>query len=154
LIFTYEEYRRHPFSGAQEPPAALEQAFHWLGWSKASPLEYADMSPADVKRGLRDWRRTLRRYAVKHRALRQVGEHCRLHQRKWRSSGPLAHLDAAAMGRALASLVDRHLVLREADGTLSVHPAVRDYFAGLTTADDRGLWHHLIGEQLISLANR
>ena len=56
-------------------------------------------------------------------------------------------------GRSPA-LVDRHLVLREADGTLSVHPAVRDYFAGLTTAADRGLWHHLIGDQLISLVQR
>ena len=96
----------------------------------------------------------LRRFAVKHRALRLAVEQCRFGQAKWRSSGPLAGLDAAAMGRAVESLVDRHLVLREADGTLTVHPALRDAFAGLTTDDDRGLWHHLIGDRLLSLAGR
>ena len=77
-----------------------------------------------------------------------------LYQQKWQSSGPLATLDAPALERALSDLVDRHLVLREADGTLSVHPAVRDYFAGLATAAERGFWHHLIGDHFISLVRR
>ncbi len=89
-----------------------------------------------------------------HKVLRLVGEQCRLYQRKWQSSGPLATLDATGLAEVLSTLVDRHLVLREADGTLSVHPAVRDYFAGLTAAADRGFWHHLIGDQLISLVQK
>ena len=56
--------------------------------------------------------------------------------------------------QTLATLVRRHLALREADGSITVHPAVRDYFGQLATASERGFWHHLIGEQLISLARR
>src|SRR5262249_26423361 len=153
-IFWYNEYRNHPLYSYKEPPSALEAAFLHAGWAKPSPAEFADLTPADVQVALRRARQVLQQFAVKHRALRLVGEQCRLYQRKWQSSGPLATLDAAAMRQALSNLVDRHLVLREADGTLSVHPAVRDYFAGLTAADDRGLWHHLIGDQLISLVQR
>ncbi len=58
------------------------------------------------------------------------------------------------MSAAITALVGRHLVICEADGSLSVHPAVRDYFAGLTTATERGFWHHLIGNQLISLVQQ
>ncbi len=83
-----------------------------------------------------------------------VREQCRLYQQKWQASGPLATLDAEGVSAALAALVGRHLVLREADGSLSVHPAVRDYFARLMTATERGFWHHLIGDQLISLVQR
>jgi hypothetical protein len=153
-IYRYNEYRSHPLYNYQEPPSALTKAFLDVGWLPPTAEDFSHMTPADVEMALRRARRAVKRLAIKHRALRLVGEQCRLHQRKWRSSGPLATLDAAAIGRALSALVDRHLVLREADGTLSVHPAVRDYFAGLTAADDRGLWHHLIGDQLISLASR
>ncbi len=152
--FRYNEYRNHPFSGSKEPSAALEQAFLNMGWGKTSSIEYADLTPADVERGLRRAKQVLRQFAIKHKVLRLVGEQCRLFQRKWQSSGPLATLDATGLREVLTRLVDRHLVLREADGTLSVHPAVRDYFAGLTTAADRGFWHHLIGDQLISLVRR
>lgn len=153
-IHRYNEYRNHPLCGYQEPPSALTKAFLHAGWVAPTEHEFAHLTPADVALALHRARGVVQQFAVKHRALRLVGEQCRLFQRKWRSSGPLTTLDAAAMGRALSSLVDRHLVLREADGTLSVHPAVRDYFAGLTTDDDRGLWHHLIGDQLISLVSR
>jgi hypothetical protein len=153
-IFCYNAYRSHPLYSYKEPPAALEQAFLHQGWGKVSPAEFADLTPGDVSVALRRAKRELQQFAIKHRALRLVGEQCRLYQRKWQSSGPLATLDAAALDRVLSTLVDRHLVLREADGTLSVHPAVHDYFAGLTTAVERGFWHHLIGDQLISLVRR
>src|SRR5262249_25595236 len=75
-------------------------------------------------------------------------------QRKWALAGPLAPLDAEAMRRVLASLIQRHLVLREADGALGVHPAVRDHFARLADAGGPGGWHDLIREHLVSLARR
>jgi hypothetical protein len=153
-IFLYCAYREHPLSGSDEPRHDLEAAFHKLGWGKTSPVEYADLTPADVQRGLRRAKEVLRQFTLKHKVLRLVGEQCRLYQRKWQSSGPLATLDATGLTAVLSKLVDRHLVLREADGTVSVHPAVRDYFAVVTTAADRGFWHHLIGDQLISLVQR
>jgi hypothetical protein len=77
-----------------------------------------------------------------------------LYQRKWRASGPLATLDSEELRLALNSLVERHLALREPDGSLSVHPAVRDYFRQLESASEQGFWHHLIHEQLLSLVRR
>jgi hypothetical protein len=96
-------------------------------------------------------RQDLQRFAVKHLALRRVREICRLYQQKWQASGPLALLDADMLRQALDSIVGRHLALREDDGSVRVHPAVCDYFGQLETALERGFWHHLIGEQLISL---
>ena len=55
---------------------------------------------------------------------------------------------------ASAALVRRHLALREGDGSVSVHPAVRDYFSQLATGSEQGFWHQLIGEQLISLVRK
>jgi hypothetical protein len=55
--------------------------------------------------------------------------------------------------RILEDLVGWHLVLREADGSYSVHPAVRDHFARLA-ASHHGAWHDLIREQMISLVQR
>ncbi len=153
-IFWYNEFRNHPFYSYKGPTDALEKAFLNAGWEKALPAQYADLTPADVVMALRRTHRELQQFAVKHRALRIAVEQCRLFQKKWQSSGPMATLDATALTRALSNLVDRHLVLREADGSMGVHPAVRDYFAGLTTAADRGFWHHLIGDQLITLVQR
>src|SRR5262249_4838147 len=90
----------------------------------------------------------------KHCALRRVRELCRIHQRKWSLAGPLAPLDATALREVLDALVERHLVLREADGSFSVHPAVRDHFARLGSPADQGDWHDIIREQLISLVQR
>jgi len=69
-------------------------------------------------------------------------------------AGALATMDAAAMRRVVAALADRHLVQREADGSVSVHPAVRDHFARLGDESGRGTWHDLIREQLVSLVRR
>ena len=51
-------------------------------------------------------------------------------------------------------MIDRRLALREPDGSLSVHPAVRDYFRQLETASEQGFWHHLIHEHMLSLVRR
>ena len=154
-IFVYDQYHNHPFASDKKPPSELESAFLSEGWGKVSPSgPDPDLTPADVLRALWRQKLVLQQFAIKHRALRLVREQCRLYQQKWQASGPLAMLDAAAVGAALTALVGRHLVLREADGSLSVHPAVRDYFAGLTTATERGFWHHLIGNQLISLVQQ
>jgi hypothetical protein len=153
-ISQYNELRNHPLHSYKEPPAALELAFLKEGWGQASEYLGEDVSPADVMRAFHRTRLVLQRFAIKHRALRRVREQCRLYQQKWQVSGPLAMLDATGLGAALSALVGRHLVLREADGSVSVHPAVRDYFAQLATATEQGFWHHLIGEQLVSLVQR
>jgi hypothetical protein len=150
----YHEMRRHALLPYQEPPDALEVAFLKEGWSKSAPERCQDISPADVAQALRWVKINLQRLAVKHRALRLVHQHCRLFQRKWQESGPLAALEARQLDEVLSALVDRHLVLREADDSVSVHPAVRDYFGRLATASERGFWHHLIGQQLIRLIAR
>jgi hypothetical protein len=54
----------------------------------------------------------------------------------------------------LDALAGRHLVLREAGGSFSVHPAVRDHFARLASAAEQGGWHDLLREQLVSLVQR
>jgi hypothetical protein len=153
-IFWYNEYRNHPLYAYKGPPDALESAFIKEGWGKPSKADFVDLTPADVMRSISRTKRDLQQFAIKHRALRLAGEQCRLYRQKWQESGALATLDAAEMGAVLRALEGRHLVLREANGTVSVHPAVRDYFARLATASERGFWHHLIGEQLISLVQR
>jgi hypothetical protein len=153
-IARLNELSVHPLLPFQEPPAALVAAFVHAGWGKPSAHTFADLTPPDVMRAFRRVRQILQRFSVKHLALRRVREICRLHQRKWQAGGPLAALDATALRQVLAALVGRHLALREADGSVSVHPAVRDFFGQLATAPERGFWHHLIGEQLISLVRR
>ena len=62
------------------------------------------MSPADVMQSFRWVKQTLQQLAVKHRALKLVGEQCRLYQQKWQASGPLAMLDASGLTQALRAL--------------------------------------------------
>jgi hypothetical protein len=45
-------------------------------------------------------------------------------------------------------------VLRESDGTFSVHPAVRDHFYQLATTTEQGAWHDLIRERLVTLVHQ
>ena len=153
-IFRYDELPQPSAVPYKEPPRRWRRRSSSEGWGKvvAGRLRRPDAGGRDAAFGGRSAR--LQQFAVKHRALRLVGEQCRLYQQKWQASGPLATLDAAGARAGASGLVDRHLVLREADGTLSVHPAVRDYFAGLATAAERGFWHHLIGDHLISLVRR
>jgi hypothetical protein len=153
-IARYNELRSHPLLPFSEQPAALEQAFIKAGWSKAAMYAHADVTPADVVEALRWVKLALWQCALEHRARRRVLEQCKLYQEKWRASGPLATLEPAALSEALSGLVRRHLALREADDRISVHPAVRDYFGQSVAAPDRGIWHHLIGGQLISLVQR
>ncbi len=54
----------------------------------------------------------------------------------------------------LGALVGRHLVLREADDSYTAHPAVRDHFARLGSASERGRWHELLRQQLTNLVNQ
>ncbi len=154
LIGRYNELRHHPLLPFQEPPVALEMAFLNQGWIKHSGSGAADLTPADVMEAFRRVKQTMWQLAIKHAILRRVRELCALHQKKWESSGALATLDSESLGKVLAALCVRHLVLREADGTVSVHPAVRDFFGQLATASERGFWHHLIGEQLIGLVQK
>jgi hypothetical protein len=153
-ISLYNRYIHHPLYAYKKPPDHLKLAFIKEGWPEPSEADFADLTPADVMRLLCRAKMTLQKFAIKHRALCLAREQCRLYRQKAEASGPLAALDAEGMKAVLASLEGRHLVLREANGTVSVHPAVRDYFARLATASERGFWHHLIGEQLISLVQR
>jgi AAA ATPase domain len=153
-IARYTELRHHQLLPYRELPAALELAFQKEGWGKTSTDPSFDVTPADVALGFRWVKRRMQQFALKHRALVGVRHHCRLFQDKWQASGPLATLDGPSLSQVLASLVARHLVLRESDGSVSVHPAVRDYFGRLATESQRSFWHHLIGEQLIRLVQR
>src|SRR5439155_8544023 len=122
-IFWYNEFRNHPLFSYKGPPELLELAFSKEGWDKPSAAAFADLTPGDVAVALRRAKRALQRFAITHRALRRVREQCRLYQQKWQTSGPLAMLDSAGLDEALAALVGRHLVVREANGSVSVHPA-------------------------------
>jgi hypothetical protein len=156
LITRYHKLRRHRLLPYAEPPHALEVAFLKEGWSKFEfdPEGHEDVTPADVALALRGVKATLRRLAFQHRALLRVHRQCRLFQRKWRESGSLATLEAGQIEDVLSSLIARHLVVRESNDSVSVHPAVRDYFGRLASASERGFWHHLIGQQLIRLIAR
>jgi hypothetical protein len=151
----YSHLSEHPLLPYQEPPTSLENAFENLGFGKKpSPQMAAEIGHADVMEGLRRAKDGLRYLAVKHFALRRVRELCRIYQRKWSLAGPLADLDAAAIQQILTTLVERHLVLREADNSFSVHPAVRDYFHGLAKNLDQVAWHDILREHLLSLVQR
>jgi hypothetical protein len=153
-IARYNKFRSHPLLPYKEPPAVLEWAFLKEGWGKATLSLPEDLTPGDVMHGVRRAKQTLHRFALKHMVLKRVHELCDLYQKKWRASGPLSALDPGELRIALDSLVNRHLVLREPDGSLSVHPAVRDYFRQLETASEQGFWHHLIHEHLLTLVRR
>jgi len=153
LITRYEKLGQHPLLPYKEPPEALEDAFIKEGWINRSEST-ADVTPADVLQAFFSVKQRLQRLAMKHGMLRRVHELCRLHQQKWEAGGPLSQLDAKELRQVLEGLIGRHLVLRESDGSLSVHPAVRDYFSQVGKASERGFWHHLIGEQLIRLVQK
>jgi tetratricopeptide (TPR) repeat protein len=153
LLARYESLKHHPLLPFKQPPAP-SAAILEASWGKPPTESFADLTPEDVLRAYRRAKQELQQFAVKHFALRRVRETCRLYQRKWEAGGPLAMLDADKLRLNLEALVGRHLALCEDDGSVSVHPAVRDYFGQLATASDRGFWHHLIGEQLISLVRR
>jgi hypothetical protein len=91
---------------------------------------------------------------AKHFTLRRVRETCRMRQQKWTLAGDLAPLDRAGLVRVLDDLCRRHLVLRESDGSFSVHPAVRDHFSRLAGGPGSGAWHDVIRGHLITLARR
>jgi hypothetical protein len=44
--------------------------------------------------------------------------------------------------------------LREADGSFSVHPAVRDHFYRLATASNPEAWHEVVSQHLVSLVRQ
>ncbi len=154
----FAELSEHPLMPCPDIDPALEKAFATLGYSskpRALPAQVAgELQTHDVLQSFQSVQRRLRYLAGKHGALRRVREQCRRAQRKWALSGPLAELEAGELRRALDSLVTRHLVLREADGAFSVHPAVRDHFYRVGTMAQMGSWHDLLREQLVSLAQR
>jgi hypothetical protein len=184
LMAAYRELHQSLGTSPQAPQHhdALKEAFEQLGWGVPEPSGQQgpkgpghdwDVYKATLATGaegrtpedlapegghyIESHRRVeqkLRRLALKHAVLVRVCEVCRVRQRKWALAGPLAAFDADAVRRALAELAERHLVLREADGSVGVHPAVRDHFARLGERSDGGGSHDLIREQLVSLARR
>src|SRR5579864_9506188 len=152
LIPDYRELRDHPLLPFQQPHVELNTAFQALGWKKPDWRWIGDMNPDDLLRTFRRSQRNLHHFARKHFVLRRVRELCKLYQQKWTLAGPLATLDAAELHTVLASLAGRHLVLREADGSVSVHPAVRDHFGRLAASE--ASWHDLIREQLVTLVHK
>lgn len=153
----YADFRKlcqHPLLPFKDPDPLLNTAFQTLGWKASEPAWAEDLGPSDLMRMFRRVERRLRWLALKHIALRRVHELCRLHRHKWLLSGPLAPLTAAELRQVLESLLGRHLVLREADGSFTAHPAVRDHFARLGSASERGRWHELLRQQMMSLIHQ
>lgn len=156
LRFFYDTYRKlheHPLMSFKEKKSLLSDAFANLGWDKPYRLA-EDVGPVDVLRAFRYAERALRWLALKDQALWRIHELCRLHRQKWALAGPLAPLDAAGLHKVLDSLLSRHLVLRESDGSYTAHPAVRDHFARLGNAKERGRHHELLRQQLMSLVHQ
>jgi hypothetical protein len=155
LCAQYAELYNHPLLPFREPSPALEQAFQSLGLGKRRRQRVVeDLSPYDVLRSLKRVIQQLRYLAGKHSALKRVRELGRLYQQKWVLAGDLAPLGEMGLRQVLDALVGRHLVLRESDGSFSVHPAVRDHFGRPAAAGEQGSWHDLLREQLVSLVER
>jgi hypothetical protein len=160
LLTRYRELRDHPLmlykkqtSGEFDPK--LEGAFLNMGWLSAPGQKlWNDLNALDVLRAFQRVSRELGEMVWKHNVLRRVRDVCRARRQKWALAGPLAALDPGELRQTIEGLVSRRLVLREADGSYSVHPAVRDHFARLASADKQGRWHELIRAELISLARR
>lgn len=155
LRFLYDKYRRlreHPLAPFQSADPLLSAAFVNLGWKP--PRGPEDVGPVDVLRGLQYAERQLRWLALKHRTLQRVHQLCRLSQQKWVLAGPLAPLGSDQLREILDALESRHLVLRETDGSYTAHPAVRDHFARLGSAPERGSQHALLRLQLMSLVHQ
>jgi hypothetical protein len=137
----------------KEPPEVLEKSFLELGFGKKQRRAVGEEA-ASVLRAFVRVQDRLRLLAVMHIALGRVRELCRLLQRKWSLAGCLTPLDLSGMRQVLDGLVNRHLVLREANGSFSVHPAVRDHFYRVATTAESGSWHDILRQQLITLAKR
>jgi hypothetical protein len=129
----------------------LELAFEKLGWKRLGRRRGEDFRPDDLLYAYKRVRQRLWHLAGKHFVLRRVHELTDFYQRKWSLAGPLAPLDAADLRRVLDALVGRHLAAREADGSFSIHPAVRDYFYRVAIADRQIGWHDLLREQMVTL---
>jgi hypothetical protein len=154
LYARYRELRNHPLLPFKEPDPVLNAAFVDMGWLGPERRATADLDPVDVLRAFLRVRGQLDALAYRHVTLQRVRRLCRLRQRQWALAGPLAGLGAGELRQVLGGLVGRHLVLREADGAFTAHPAVRDHFARLGSAAERGQWHDLLREQLVSLVQR
>jgi hypothetical protein len=154
LYARFRELRDHPLLPFKEPNPILHAAFLGMGWLGPERRLTADLDPVDVLKAFLRVRGQLDALAYRHFALQRVRELCRLRQRKWALAGPLCGLGAGELRQVLEGLVGRHLVLREADGSFTAHPAVRDHFARLGSARERGQWHDLLREQLVSLVQR
>jgi hypothetical protein len=151
----YTELRHDPLLPWASPPPLLEMAFKDMGMlNKPAVGRGEGPTSADVLQSFVRMGQRLRHLCVKHIALRQVCRLCRSYQRKSSLAGPLSALDAAGLHRVLEALVRCHLVLREAGGAYSVHPAVRDHFSRLAMLPDSVAWHDLIREQLLTLVQR
>lgn len=147
----YVELRRHPMMPFNEPNPALQEAFEDLGWKVPQRRQQEDLRPDDLLKAYQRVFHRLWHLTCKHFLLRRVRELCAFHQRKWALAGPLAPLDAAGLREVLDGLVGRHLAVREADGSFSIHPAVRDHFHRLAVAGEQAGWHDLLREQMVTL---
>jgi hypothetical protein len=154
LCSRYLKLAQHPLMKSAPTPA-LQKAFQDLGYGKSSREKLVEeYDPADLRDALHRVEERLCHLTFKHLALCRTREVCRMAQRKWALAGPLAPLDRSEMLAVLENLVGRHLVLRESDGSFSVHPAVRDHFGRLGSSREQGEWHDIIREQLVSLVRQ
>jgi hypothetical protein len=154
LYARYSELRQHPLMNYKEPDPLLNEAFVNLGWSATCSWTAGDLGPSDIFRGFARVKKQLSWLATKHLLLGRIRELCRVHRQKWALAGPLAPLSAAELQQVIETLVARHLVLWEADGAFTAHPAVRDHFAQVGRACERGRLHDLLRGQLVSLVSR
>ncbi|HEY7155601.1 MAG TPA: hypothetical protein VH575_16685, partial [Gemmataceae bacterium] len=154
LYARYRELRDHPLLMYKEPDPLLNTALDNLGWTKPKRAHSEDLDPVDIMKAFRRIQDQLGWLASKHLILGRVRELCRVHRHKWSLAGPLAPLTAAELQQVLDALIARHLVLREADGSYTAHPAVRDHFSRIGSDAERGRLHELLRGQLVSLVCR
>ncbi len=155
LSARYLELRNNPgLPYTEKVDPVLLHAFEQLGYEKRHRRPASDLHPADLWTAYVHVQQMLAHLLCKHLVLVGVRGLCRQAREKWSLAGPLATLDAAGLHAVLEALIGRHLLLREADGSVSIHPAVRDHFHRLALASAQGGWHDLLREQMISLARQ
>lgn len=159
LILSHRRYialRENPLLPVAEP--GVKKA----AWPAGKAIKYgpplargvgADVTPADVLAAFRIARRRAHYLVIKHGLLLRVRALCRQAQAKWSLAGAVATLDREGLKAALESLRERHLIVCEADGSYSVHPALRDHFGRLAPGQ-REQVHDALRVRLLTLVRR
>lgn len=141
------QLREDPLFPYQEPSPQMLSALCATGYH--AQQRSSDLNPVDLLQSLAHVEWHLRHLLAKHFLLVHIRQVIRRYQEKWELAGPLARLSAVEIRKIIERLVSRHLLLREANGELNAHPAVRDFFRQRVA--NQNAWHSLIRDQLVTL---